>query len=270
MPDPRLLLLFLSLLRFGSSFEPRCPPVGVGILLRSESWHSPACHYHRRRSLCYQRSPDKTSGYEDSGAASKGIVSMLTSVVNTLLPASRTTTDTATKSSETESVKYPASPEELLKTIRDDYVINNYLWTGAINLGAFDPQCRFTDPTLSFTGTATFVKNIQNLRPVVEMLTQSDPAMDATNCRSELISIELCDGYVQTRWNMIGELKSLPWKPRIDVIGRTKFWFEEGKEGWRVYSYDEEWEIQAGKALLQIITPAGTVPSSARLDDDGD
>ena len=135
-------------------------------------------------------------------------------------------------------------------------------------MGAFDPQCRFTDPTLSFLGTATFVKNIQNLRPIVEMLTQSDPAVDRSNCRSELIDIELCDGYVQTRWNMIGELKTLPWKPRIDVIGRTKFWFEEGMEGWRVYFYDEEWEIPAGRALLQIITPAGTIPNSVGREND--
>ena len=150
----------------------------------------------------------------------------------------------------------PTSPQDLLERIRADYVVKNYLWTGDIDLSAFDRQCRFTDPTISFTGTDTFVENIKNLRPIVDALTKTD-VFSQNNCRSELLDIYLNDddGYVQTRWNMVGELNVLPWKPRIDVIGRTKFWFDETI---RVYFYDEEWEIPAGKALLQIITPGGT------------
>lgn len=92
------------------------------------------------------------------------------------------------------------------------------------------------------------------------------------SCRSDLLSISLggdgdrkVDGeddgdgdggvYVETRWNMVGSLTASPWlfwKPRIDVVGRTKFWFrrEEGGPaagdeggGYRVYFYDESWEI---------------------------
>ena len=64
---------------------------------------------------------------------------------------------------------------------------------------------------------------------------------------------------------MVGELNAIPWKPKIDVIGRTKFWYkqEDGCDNFRVVFYDEEWEIPAGKALLQLITPSGTIANSA-------
>jgi len=210
-------------------------------------------HYTIRR---YQQQPDeKISGYEDSGLASKGIVSALTNFFNSIQPVEA--------SVDTGSIERPVSPQELLARIRDDYTVKNYLWTGDIDLGAFNPACRFTDPTLSFTGTDTFVKNIQNLRPIVEALTQTKDKSEK-NCRSDLLDIELCEGFVQTRWNMVGELKALPWKPRIDVIGRTKFWFDD--KDYRVYFYDEQWEIPAGKALLQLITPAGTIPNSSVVE----
>lgn len=69
---------------------------------------------------------------------------------------------------------------------------------------------------------------------------------------------------------MIGELNALFWKPKIDVIGRTKFWYrQEEKNGddrsnavVQVYFYDEEWEMPAGLALLQLITPSGTIRRS--------
>lgn len=63
---------------------------------------------------------------------------------------------------------------------------------------------------------------------------------------------------------MVGNLTGLPWKPRIDVIGRTKFWFRQAEnetDGYQVFFYDECWELPAAKALLQLITPAGTISS---------
>ena len=58
---------------------------------------------------------------------------------------------------------------------------------------------------------------------------------------------------------MEGSLSGLFWKPKIDVIGRTKFWFRErdvgGEKVSKVYFYDESWEISTGDALKQILTP---------------
>ena len=47
--------------------------------------------------------------------------------------------------------------------------------------------------------------------------------------------------------------------------GRTKFWFKRdinAPGSYRVYFYDESWEIAAFQALLQLITPANTFPST--------
>jgi hypothetical protein len=220
---------------------------------------------------------NQTSGYEDSDAASKGLVSSLTALVNSF--AKQETSPAAVPSGVP-----PASPEELLERIRRDYTVKNYLWTGDIDLPAFDEKCRFTDPTLSFTGTDQFVRNLHNLRPIVDAVIQRPD-----DCRSDLLDIKLTPEYVQTRWNMVGELSALPWKPKIDVIGRTKFWYKQSAvlnddtttstepatastadsdKGYRVFFYDEEWEIPAAKALLQLITPAGTIRNSSRSTSD--
>jgi hypothetical protein len=228
-------------------------------------------------SLSLHAKDEKTSRYEDSDVASKGLVSSLTALVNSFAKR-EASPETAL------SGLPPASPEELLERIRRDYTVNNYLWTGNIDLPAFDKKCRFTDPTLSFTGTDQFVRNLQNLRPIVDAVIQQPD-----DCRSDLLDIQLTPEYVQTRWNMVGELSALPWKPKIDVIGRTKFWYRQSAvldddtttttepttastadsgKGYRVFFYDEEWEIPAAKALLQLITPAGTIRNSSRATSD--
>jgi hypothetical protein len=215
---------------------------------------------------------EKTSRYEDSDVGSKGLVSSLTALVNSF--------GRKEASPEAASIGVPpASPEELLECIRRDYTVKNYLWTGDIDLPAFDKQCQFTDPTISFTGTDQFVTNLRNLRPIVDAVIQRPD-----DCRSDLLDIQLTPEYVQTRWNMVGELSALPWKPKIDVIGRTKFWYRQSADadddttatsepttastadsgkGYQVFLYDEEWEIPAAKALLQLVTPAGTIRNSS-------
>lgn len=205
-------------------------------------------------SLLYEK---KTSSYESSDGASKGLVSSLTNLVNVLSGSNRSE---SSRSANIRIKDSPRSPEELMSRIREDYTRKNYLWTGDIDLTAFDNDCTFTDPTLSFTGTDVFVRNIQNLRPIVDAL------VPPGECSSVLLDIQLDKkkGYVQTRWNMLGDLKRLPWKPRIDVIGRTKFWYKkDANRKYQVVFYDEEWEIPATKALLQLITPPGTIANTS-------
>jgi Uncharacterized conserved protein (DUF2358) len=231
----------------------------------------------------------KAETFESTDLASRGLVSILTSLVNSVmerLPAqSSQYTGTSTLSSMERTVnpsservdffsdesltsiqklnRPPRTPDELLDRIRNDYTANNYLWTGNLDVSAFDPQCTFQDPTLSFRGTEKFVRNVRNLRPFVDAV--------VTSCRSDLLSIRLNDedGHVQTRWNMVGDLGRLPWKPQINVVGRTKFWYrsaplppstdDRGSEvdetAVVVVRYDEEWEIPAYRALLQLVTP---------------
>lgn len=198
--------------------------------------------------------------YEDTDRASQGLVSTLTTLVNTFLPTSNNSTVPSVEV--TSSSQPPTTPDELCQRIAKDYTENNYLWTGNLDVACFAPDCQFTDPTLSFQGTDTFCANVQNLVPLVQAALGENGT-----CCSDLLSISLVNNnsnhnYVETRWNMVGDLRGLPWKPRIDVIGRTKFWFEKEKTSYRVIMYDEEWEIPAWKALLQLVTRAGTISNS--------
>lgn len=217
----------------------------------------------------------EVSSFSDTDAASKGVVSTLTNIFNNAQQNSQKDPSRRTK------MQPPKSSQELQDRIRDDYDVNNYLWTGKLDLDCFDDKCRFTDPTLSFEGTDKvristgvqvicfckfqqsnlnvhvshhkFLQNTDSLVPLVDRFVE--------NYQSILLDIELTDDYVQTRWNMVGELNGLFWKPKIDVIGRTKFWFH--RDSCLVYFYDESWEIPAYQALMQIVTPAGTFPNSS-------
>lgn len=206
----------------------------------------------------------KGDSYNTSDDSSKGIVSTLTNLVNFVVGEKGMDSNHLKENLLTDlSSESAKSPQDLMRYIEEDYRIKNYLWTGDIHLSVFEDDCRFTDPTLSFVGTSQFVRNVKNLVPIVEWLTK-----DGAGCRSDLLEISLNaeEQYVQTRWNMIGDLSSLPWKPGIDVIGKTKFWYRkyEGPKGsmYKVYFYDEEWELKTWKALLQLITRKGTIPNS--------
>lgn len=253
-------------------------------------------HNQRRRVVVYLEELERQStlSYDDTDGASKGLVATLTAIVNSLSPRSQkekstgedrdptiqeeTLSESSARAVASPHTPPPATPQELMERIQLDYVERNYLWTGDLDLTCFEESCRFTDPTISFVGRDTFRENTQNLVPLVNAF--------VAECRSDLLSILLEDEYIETRWNMVGSLtgsRFLFWKPRIDVIGRTKFWFRpvvttEATSGdnsasietaskssspyYQVYLYDEEWEIPAYQALLQLITPPGTFPNS--------
>jgi len=208
---------------------------------------------------------EEGSSYDSSASFTKGIVSSLTSVTNSIFESS-TQEDTSTIEQPWISQTPPSSPQQLLTRIQDEYTQNNYLWTGKLDTSSFVPNCTFTDPTLSFVGVDKFISNVGNLVPVVNYLLGDD--QDEKSSQSILLDISLNEEeqYVETRWNMLGKLDRLFWRPKIDVIGRTKFWYKEIMKGeektYQVYFYDEMWEIPAGLALLQLVTPAGTIANS--------
>ena len=218
-------------------------------------------------------SKDGSSSYESSASLIKGLVSSLTSLTNAIFqPTQDNNMTPSTSYTTTNAAVPPTSPEELLIRIQNEYITNNYLWTGNIDTSSFVPNCTFTDPTLSFVGVDKYISNVGNLVPVINYLLGKEQYS-----KSDLLDITLNEKeqYVETRWNMVGTFNNLFWKPQINVIGRTKFWYNEneddaanmnvgegGKTYYQVYFYDEMWEIPAGLALLQLITPAGTVPNT--------
>ena len=186
-------------------------------------------------------SSSSLSNYNDTDGASKGVVSLLTGIINANSEKEPSLLKTTTTTTSIVSDTAPKSPEELLERIRKDYVERNYLWTGDLDIDCFFNDCVFTDPTISFVGTDKFTENTQNLVPLVEKF--------AENYKSELISISLGnnpnnndsdsdsdkhttntsmsegndeDGmFVESRWRMVGSLTRSPllfWKPKIDVM----------------------------------------------------
>lgn len=47
---------------------------------------------------------------------------------------------------------------------------------------------------------------------------------------------------------------ALLWRPRVELTGCTRFFFDPARGG-RVVRYRETWDISAGEALMQIVTP---------------
>ena len=208
---------------------------------------------------------EESSSYESSTSFIKGIVSSLTSVSNFFSLSNEVDSSPEEQMVASQTLNSsPTTAEELLDRIKADYTENNYLWTGKLDTSAFTQNCKFTDPTISFEGIDKYVQNVGNLVPVVKFLLGKKQYS-----RSELLEISsnMKEGYIETRWNMIGELDALPWRPKVDVIGRTKFWYQTNQQGEKekvqVYFYDEKWEIPAGLALLQFITPANTIANSS-------
>jgi hypothetical protein len=131
--------------------------------------------------------------------------------------------------------------------IRADFSESSYLWTGEISEDLYDAQCRFTDPTLSFTGVDTFKRNLSSLRWFIDRLVQ-DYSIELYSC--ELDENNTC---VVATWRMTGTFK-FPWRPQLDLEGETTFTYSV-ELGNRVYLYDERWGMTAGEALSQLLRP---------------
>ncbi|KAG5178938.1 hypothetical protein JKP88DRAFT_77805 [Tribonema minus] len=185
-----------------------------------------------------QDSSDTVSDYAGTGGIAKGIVSGLTNAFNAISPA---------KEEEVVVKAGKLSPRQLFTGIKEDFVDKRYLWTGLIDDNLYSEDCLFTDPTLSFRGLSTWKKNVGSLRPLVNALVP-EFGVDLLSC--ELNEKEKC---VRARWRMWGYIK-LPWQPAVDVIGRTRFTYDPA-EGNRVVDYFETWELPAGEALMQLVTP---------------
>lgn len=118
-------------------------------------------------------------------------------------------------------------------------------FAGNIDASLYDPDCVFTDPTLSFKGLDTFQRNVANLRPILNRLVP-DGACDLFGIDLEEGACEVC-----ARWRMYGTLR-LPWRPRIDLTGQTRFRYAPERGG-RVVEYREQWDLSAAEALLQLV-----------------
>ena len=109
---------------------------------------------HRRLHM----SSSAPGSFKDTSAATRGIVSGLTALVNAGTPEAPPIVRTKEK----------LAPKEVLQGIREDIEEREYLWSGKITDELYDEDCVFTDPTLSFEGLSTFKRNLANLDPLLE------------------------------------------------------------------------------------------------------
>lgn len=177
------------------------------------------------------------------------LISALTAGINSLAPAPPV---------RLQSTEFLAlTPAALREHLRADFEERCYLFTGSISTELYDDACLFTDPTLSFRGVATFERNLSALQPLLKALlaTREVTLQDCTLVEEsgELQHGEA--GIVVARWRMAANI-SLPWRPRLDICGVTRFFFAEAEDGGRIVRYLESWDRPAVEALAQLVTPS--------------
>jgi len=183
---------------------------------------------------------DARGSYGKTSRGTRTLVSFLTGLVNRLASGDRNGTART-------RLQTSISTSELLRGVRADYLERMYLWTGDIDAELYDEDCVFTDPTLSFRGLSAFEQNIANLKPFLDRLVKQPQV--------ELFSIELDEDSLEVRakWRMRANI-ALPWDPAVDLGGRTTFSYDPQK-GNRIVDYREEWDIEAGAVLMQLLRP---------------
>jgi len=185
-----------------------------------------------------------SKSFGDTSWGPKSIVSGLTAFVKVFTPAADAERLEARR---LEREALPAvTPRQLTAKLREDFSERGYLFTGEISSEIYDDDCVFTDPTLSFVGLETFERNLAALQPILNVLLGDDRRVILRKGPE----LNRRDQSVEAQWRMSGAIR-LPWKPRIELNGATKFSYDPSRKG-RIVRYDETWEISAADALLQL------------------
>jgi len=151
-------------------------------------------------------------------------------------------------------IKPYLTPEEIKQGIRNDF-LNGYLFSGAIDSELYDESCVFTDPTLSFKGLTRFENNIKSIKPLIDLLLDDtlvvlydlDQKMYNDDNNVERYS-------VNAQWRMSGGVR-LPWKPRIELTGRTRYTLNSNCDN-RIVDYYELWDLEATTVIGQLLWPS--------------
>ena len=137
------------------------------------------------------RSCESSSDYDATSTPVKALVSTLTEVFNL---GAQIAPQKQLQQPQTDSLiqnkRRRLTPRTLQAGIREDYE-QAYLWTGRINPSLYNPDCVFTDPTLSFKGLATFQKNVASLRPLVARFVPRY-GVDLLSCEAKQVHMYTC------------------------------------------------------------------------------
>ncbi|GIL80557.1 hypothetical protein Vretimale_16018 [Volvox reticuliferus] len=136
--------------------------------------------------------------------------------------------------------------EEILAAIRKDYDAQ-YFVRGLSDMEAYDSDCVFADPFVSFSGTRRFKQNVSNLGGLM-----SDIRLDVYEWHEGPSSLE-------TRWRF-SALLDLPWRPRLAAAGGTTHVIDLEKG--LVVRHEERWDVEPAKVVAQLLQPAAKVPTN--------
>ena len=196
------------------------------------------------------------SKYAETSGAVKSLVSGLTNIVNAFGVGleSNEAEEGLTRKQRRDARALPSvarNPAMLASDISKEFTEAKYLWTGASDPELYDLFATFCDPTLAFVGLDTFERNLKNLQPVLQRVVRDSDV--------ELYACALSEddpSQIRASWRMTGDL-NFPWRPRIDLRGRTTFTFKDYgvDRGCLIVAYKEEWELSAGEAVGQLLRP---------------
>ena len=134
--------------------------------------------------------------------------------------------------------KPPSTLKEALRRIELDNE-RQYFLSGQVDVEAYDPDCLFADPFVSFRGRQRFVDNLANLGSFITKY-------DARPLGYE-VSDDECT--VQTRIMVKLEL-NLPWKPILAWPWGVKYEIDPSSK--LIIAHTERWEIEPWAGVKQI------------------
>jgi len=135
----------------------------------------------------------------------------------------------------------PSSIDEALRRIQMDNE-RSYFLSGEVDVEAYDEDCVFSDPFVSFSGRQRFVDNLANLG---SFITEYDARMLNYN-KDESASTVRTKLMVKLRLN-------LPWKPVLAWPWGVRYLIDP--ETFLITEHEESWDIAPLEGVKQIFRP---------------
>ena len=152
----------------------------------------------------------------------------------------------ASPSSSATAVGATLTREQTVALLKEDYD-SSYFVSGVGEMAAYDPECEFADPFVSFKGVDRFKQNVGNLGGMMEDIDLKITGWEEGE--SELV----------TSWRFSCVL-DLPWRPKLAAAGGTTHEFDPATG--KVVRHVERWEVQPGKVVSQLLVPSSKIPEN--------
>ncbi|GMG99621.1 hypothetical protein Nepgr_001461 [Nepenthes gracilis] len=141
-----------------------------------------------------------------------------------------------------------SSIEDVVNVLKLDFE-NAYFVTGIFTSEIYAEDCIFEDPTIKFSGTVLYSRNLQLLVPFFDQPSIVLQKMEkGVNCERNFVS---------ATWRVRTYLK-LPWRPLIIIDGSTVYDLDDE---FKITRHSERWNVSAVEAIGQIFTPSSARPN---------